>query len=90
VPIERAWYRVTFTRAASRALERLPVGVAERLVAAVEALAANPRGHGTVKLAGMDAMYRVRVGTYRAVYQVDDGARVVTVAKIGHRRDVYR
>jgi mRNA interferase RelE/StbE len=42
-----------------------------------------------VKLAGQDD-YRIRVGDYRIVYAIDDGARVVLVARIAHRRDVYR
>jgi mRNA interferase RelE/StbE len=32
----------------------------------------------------------VRAGDYRIIYSVDDDARVVTVASVGHRREVYR
>ncbi|MGH2398846.1 MAG: type II toxin-antitoxin system RelE family toxin, partial [bacterium] len=41
------------------------------------------------KLSGEDK-YRVRQGSYRVVYQIDDGAHEVTIVKIGHRREVYR
>jgi len=44
---------------------------------------------GCVNLAGRDD-YRVRVGEYRVVYAVDDAERAVIVARIAHRRDVYR
>jgi mRNA interferase RelE/StbE len=42
-----------------------------------------------VKLAGRDD-YRIRVGEYRIVYSVADEERVVIVARIAHRREVYR
>jgi mRNA interferase RelE/StbE len=44
---------------------------------------------GVVKLAGRDD-YRIRVGDYRIVYAVDDEARLVLIARIAHRREVYR
>ena len=45
--------------------------------------------HWYEKLSGRE-WYRVRQGWYRVVYAGDDGARVVLVVKVGHRRDVYR
>ena len=61
----------------------------ERVRSAIDGLATDPRPAGCVKLAGRDD-YRVRVGEYRVVYAVDDAERVVIVARIAHRRDVYR
>jgi mRNA interferase RelE/StbE len=62
----------------------------EKLVARVQGLAANPRPHGSEKLAGYADRYRVRQGNYRVIYPIDDEASVVTIYKIGHRKDVYR
>jgi len=42
------------------------------------------------KLAGDEALYRLRVGDYRVIYQVRDRVLVVLVVEVGHRRDVYR
>lgn len=61
----------------------------ERVKAAIDTLAENPRPSGAVKLAGRDD-YRVRVGDNRIVYAVDDAERLVIVARIAHRRNVYR
>ena len=61
----------------------------ESVQLAIDALAANPRPVGCVKLAGRDD-YRIRVGDYRVVYAVDDDERLVLVARIAHRREVYR
>jgi mRNA interferase RelE/StbE len=61
----------------------------QRLVRAIEGLADDPRSGGCRKLSGRDK-YRVRCGEYRVVYSVEDVIPVVTIVKIGHRRDVYR
>lgn len=85
-----AAYRVQFKPSADKALSKLPVAVQRRIVAAVDALADDPRPAGAVKLTGEDELYRVRVGDYRIVYQVQDRALLVLVVRVGHRRDVYR
>ena len=61
-----------------------------RLRAAIEDLVSDPRPTGCVKLAGEEALYRVRVGDYRILYQVRDRALLVVVIEIGHRREIYR
>jgi len=60
-----------------------------RIVDRIQALSDDPRPRGCEKLTG-GARYRVRQGPFRVLYEVDDEDRVVTVVKIGHRRDVYR
>lgn len=61
----------------------------ERIVERIRLLADDPRPRGCEKLSGSDR-YRVRQGDYRVLYSIDDEASVVTVVKIGHRRDVDR
>lgn len=58
-------------------------------MAAIDDLAINPRAAGAAKLAGRDD-FRIRVGDYRIVYAVDDRNLLVVIARIAHRRDVYR
>ncbi len=76
-------------REAVRAYGRLHPPLLDRVRDAIDALALQPRPAGAVKLAGRDD-HRIRVGDYRVVYAVDDGDRVVIVARIAHRREVYR
>lgn len=64
--------------------------VRRRIDARIQLLAADPRPHGSQKLSGKDALYRVRCGEYRIVYQIEDQALVVLIVRIRHRRDVYR
>ena len=60
-----------------------------RIVEKIYTLKVDPRPPGCEKLTGQDR-YRVRRGQFRILYVIDDNERVVTVVKIGHRRDVYR
>jgi mRNA interferase RelE/StbE len=86
-----AGYRLVIKKSAAKELERVePKTVRRRLVAAIEALAVDPRPTGCEKLADAAEAYRIRQGDYRAVYAIDDKARVVVIVKVGHRREVYR
>jgi mRNA interferase RelE/StbE len=55
----------------------------------VERLASVPRPPGCKKLVGGDKEWRIRIGDYRVVYEIDDAAKTVDVTRIAHRRDVY-
>ena len=83
-------YVVEFTPAAERQFAKLPSSARTLVAAVVVTLASNPRPHGCVKLAGADDLWRVRVKQYRVIYRVVDKRLVVTVVKIGDRKDVYR
>jgi len=75
---------------AQRDLRRLPTDVFDRVIRAIKSLAGNPRPVGSRKIVGSEHDWRVRVGDYRIIYEVDDAARVVRVMYIRHRRDAYR
>lgn len=83
-------YRIEFVRRAQRAFRNLPADIQRRLDPAILALANNPRPPGCVKLAGEESLWRIRVGDYRIVYQIQDDRLLVVVVKIGHRREIYR
>lgn len=83
-------YEVEVARRAVKALARLPRREQQRVRAAIDLLADEPRPPGCVALKGEDRAYRVRVGDYRIVYEVHDDRLVVLVIRVGHRRDVYK
>jgi len=83
-------YTVRLNTRVGTVLDRLPPNMRRRILRRLEALEDNPRPRGVEKLAGVDELYRVRVGTYRIVYAIRDRELVVIVVRIGHRRDVYR
>jgi mRNA interferase RelE/StbE len=83
-------YRVLLERSAERDLGRLSSEVHDRVITAIQSLAANPRPPGCRKLAGSKSDWRIRVGDYRVIYEIADAIRVVRVNRVRHRREVYR
>ena len=83
-------YQVLIERRALKELARLPPNMTGRVRTAIDQLSTLPRPHNAKKLAGSRDQWRVRVGDYRILYQLDRKARIVLVARIGHRREVYR
>jgi len=60
-----------------------------RIMPRLEHLAASPRPPGCKKLKGGDKEWRIRVGDYRIVYEIDDTAKTVDVTRIAHRHEAY-
>ena len=86
-----AGYRLFVKPSAAEELEAIGSRAdRRRIVERIAALASDPRPRGCTKLAGHEDRFRIRQGSYRVVYRVDDTCREITVFKIGHRRDVYR
>ena len=85
-----AAYRVVLTPAAERQFAKLQHQAREMIAAALVALSTNPRPAGCVKLAGSDDLLRIRVRQYRVVYQILDDHLIVTIVKVGDRKDVSR
>jgi mRNA interferase RelE/StbE len=82
-------YKLEVKRTAAREIGDPPKADCRRVVAKIQLLARNPRPHGCEKLSGADK-YRIRQGDYRILYEIDDSKRLVTVVKVGNRREVYR
>jgi mRNA interferase RelE/StbE len=82
-------YELRIKPSAVKELKNLPKKDRARIVDRVQALSDDPRPRGCEKLTG-GLRYRVRQGTFRVLYEVDDEGKLVTVIKIGHRRNVYR
>ncbi|MBY0440704.1 MAG: type II toxin-antitoxin system RelE/ParE family toxin [Mycobacteriaceae bacterium] len=74
----------------AKALQQLQRTDQIRIANAITALAADPRPHGCTKLVGTDDSYRIWIGVFRIVYTIDDTIRIVTITRIGHRKDIYR
>lgn len=84
-----ASYNVRVKRSAAKEIEALPPKDRRRVVAKIQTLASNPRPVGSEKLSGEDK-YRLRQRDYRILYEIVDDELIVTVVKVGNRRDVYR
>ena len=82
-------YTVFILRRAQKELGGLSREVYERVRDEIYLLARDPRPLGCKKLAGREG-WRIRIGDYRLIYEIDDKQQMVTILHIGHRRDVYR
>lgn len=83
-------YQVDIAPSAQRDFKRLPHEMIRRVDAAILALEDHPRPPGCVKLEGSDSDYRVRVGGYRILYEIDDAHKLVTIAHVRKRSEAYR
>ena len=83
-------YAVEISATAQRQFKRLSHDVQNRLRPRIRALAEEPRPPGVIKLKGVQNEYRIRVGSYRVIYEIRDDVLVILILDIGHRRDIYR
>ena len=82
-------YKVEIDQAAKRQLKKIPQAMLQQIGAAIDALALDPRPQGSTKLKASD-FYRVRVGDYRIIYEIQDKHLIILVVSVGNRRDIYK
>ena len=81
-------YTVVITQSVQKYLKKLPNKVADKLESEMINLEINPRPYGYIKLKGKNA-YRIRVGNYRIIYEIEDRILKVTVIDTGDRKEIY-
>ena len=82
-------YNIKISRQAQKELSEIYGEIYERIRDAIRSLSKNPRPPGCLKLTEREG-WRIRVGRYRVVYDIDDDSKIVTILSVGHRKDVYR
>jgi mRNA interferase RelE/StbE len=82
-------YSLKIKSSAAKEIAALPAPDRRRVVAAVDALCDDPRRGSQLK-GSLTGLRRLRVGTYRVIYEVRSRALVILVLRVGHRNDVYR
>lgn len=83
-------YAIKSNKRVEKELSALPTAVYGRVKRAIADLRNVPRPIGAQKLKGSVSTYRVRVGDYRVIYDVEDAVHEVRLLQVGHRKDVYR
>ena len=83
-------YAVSIRRSAQRELETIPSPFHESIVEKMLLLGAVPRPTGCKMLKGSERSWRIRIGSYRLIYEIDDSVKAVVVIKIAHRSEAYR
>jgi mRNA interferase RelE/StbE len=84
-----AGYKIYFRQSVLKDLAKIPKRELQRIINRIEKLTADPRPRGCEKISGQDR-FRIRQGSYRIVYSIQDDELTIWIVKIGHRRDIYR
>ena len=81
-------YSIVIERDVIKQLSKIPTSDYKKIKAAINALSENPRPNGYLKLKGRSG-YRIRVGNYRVVYEIEDEVLKIFILTVAHRKDVY-
>ena len=84
------YYSIDFKPSVEKDLRRLPNTLVSRVMKRIENLGSEPFPRQAVKLSTTERLYRIRVGDYRIVYEVDVQTKLITIHYVRHRREVYR
>jgi len=82
-------YQVLLSKAARKQLTILPVFIHNKIIEDVTSLSEIPRPAGCKKLKGQKKAWRIRIGDYRVIYEIEDRQLRILVIAIGHRKDIY-
>lgn len=82
-------YKISLKRSVIKDLSKVPKKEVQRIMKRIGSLAENPRPPQSKKLSGSE-YYRIRQGSYRILYSIEDGELIIFVIKVAHRKDVYR
>ena len=82
-------YRIEVTPRARKDLRTLSMRVRQIMADQIDALKNDPRPQGCKKLKGREDFYRIRVGDYRVVYQIEDKVLLILIVRIGDRKEIY-
>ena len=81
-------YEIIFSNKAKKQLFKLEKSIQRRIIAALERIRIRPESYIT-KLVG-DPGYKLRIGDYRVIMDIDKGKLLILVIKIGHRKKIYK
>ena len=82
-------YEVVVAATAARSIRRLPRPSRMAVLSALSSLGIDPRA-GKPLTGDLAGIWSLRRGDYRVLYLIDDRARRVEIARVGHRRDIYK
>lgn len=84
-------FTVRYSKQSAKTLCKMPGGIAKRIQSAMQGVARNPLAYqGDWKRLEGSEFWRLRVGGWRAICDVQDGELVVLVLKIAPRGDAYK
>jgi len=83
-------YRVVLTKTAEKELYKLDKTQIKSISRVFDLMGKNPRPKGFKKMQGKVGFFRIRKGDLRIIYSIDDKEKIIVIAIIGNRKDVYK
>lgn len=83
-------YEVIIPKKVAKQIRALPANISRKILSSLSSLEQNPRPNDVKKLKGYDQTYRIRVGDYRVVYDIEDNKLIVLILSCRHRKNVYK
>ena len=83
-------FELYLERSAAKSLKALSRNIFKRIIPKIQSLKENLKQFGCRKIAGSENDYRVMVGDYRIIYEIDEVHNPINIMAVGHRKDVYR
>ncbi len=83
-------YEILLERRAEKDLRKLSSELFQRIIAKIQSLSENPKPQGSRKITGSQNDWRIRIGAYRAIYEIDEQEKRVRIMRVRHRREAYR
>lgn len=82
-------YEVEFKPSSLKELKKLPKNISLRILKSIDKLSANPRVGNVRPMVGIKS-WRLKIGEYRVVYDINDNKLLVLIIRVRYRKDVYR
>jgi mRNA interferase RelE/StbE len=82
-------YEVFIPKSVQKELDKISDIYYSRICQKILEMENNPRLIGSLKLSDTDE-YRIKVGVYRILYEINDSEKTVNIFKIEHRKEVYK
>ena len=83
-------YKIVFKSKALKDLKKLETAFIKKIINNINSLKENPLPGGVKKLQSYHSLYRIRVGDYRVIYEIDKAGKIITVQYVRNRKDAYR
>lgn len=82
-------YQLIIPKTVQKQIDKLSLNIQEKVIKTLISLKENARPQNSLKMKNSPG-YRLRVGEYRILYDINDTAQTITLRRIGHRKDIYR
>lgn len=83
-------YKIEWKRSAIKELRSIQKEYIRKIIKSVNNLDSNPYPIGNRKLSGSERTYRIRIGIYRIIYEIEEEILIIQIIRVRHRKNVYK